>query len=137
VQGLHPVSQAAAIAATAVAATVHVSAAVLGVPTDALLACYAGALFGLAYTKPESLSALLLIPEGSKWKQIIWLLVRSMGLLFMLTMNAFVAGWISLIVPHWVDIPQIAVGGLAGFGWQKLMPKVFVAAGAKIDGGMT
>lgn len=88
-------------AATVTVTSIPVDASpILGIPVDVLLAACAGALFGLAYTKPETWERIMKLPEGSPWKRAACLAMRVLGLAFTLGCNALLAGWVIAILPH-------------------------------------
>lgn len=108
---------------------------ILGAQPGILLAAYAGALFGLAYTKPETWGRLLAIPAGSTLSQTGWFALRAGGLLFTLTMFAFLATWTVATAPHvpgagWTGgLPPLPFAGLLAFGGQYLLPVALNSAG--------
>ncbi len=89
-----PAVETAAVATGFTATVVQTQAMILGIPAGVLLVACAGALFGLAYTKPEAWGALLAIPPGTRWRRIGWVLLRASGLLFTLAAVAFVSAWL-------------------------------------------
>ena len=117
---LEPVSAANAAAALG-AAAVTVTAGpidatpILGIPVDVLLAASAGALLGLAYTKPETWQRFMGLPQGTLAMRIGWTAARTAGLLFVLGCNALLAGWSVAIIPS-----------LPGFAWSgQIAPQPF------------
>lgn len=141
IEGAAPVAQAAGVAAgvTAVAVTSSGSI-VLGIPAAVLLASCAGALFGLAYTKPELWARLMAIPAGSKGYRLAWVVVRASGLMFTLVSSAVACGWFVSAAPHvpmlgWTgEIPPVPLAGLLGYGAQRLIPAALNRATRKVDG---
>lgn len=113
--------------------------ALLGIPSDVLLAAFCGAMLGLGYTKPEAWGQLLSIPAGSRLKQIGWLLLRSGGIAFTVTTVAVVSAWSVAAAPHvpmlnWTgDIPPIPLVGLLSFGGQTLIPRALEAGARWFD----
>lgn len=121
---------AAAVTITAVP-TEHM--AVLGIAADTLLAACAGALFGLAYTKPETWQRFMALPDGTLGERVLCATLRGAGLLFTLACNALLAGWCVEILPHlpgmtWTAkiTPQPFAGVLA-FAGQFTIPKAIRA----------
>lgn len=129
------VAEAAAVGASVAAASGLAPDQILGAPTGVLLAAYAGALFGLAYTKPETWGRLLAIPSASPLRQTGWFTLRAGGLLFTLTMFAFIATWAVVTAPHvpgaaWTGgLPPLPFAGLLAFGGQYLLPVALNSAG--------
>ena len=131
---LEPVSAASAAAALG-AAAVTVTAVpieatpILGIPVDVLLAASAGALFGLAYTKPETWQRFMGLPAGTLAMRIGWTAARAAGLLFVLGCNALLAGWGVDIIPRvpgfgWTAaITAQAFAGVLAFAGQFLIPR--------------
>lgn len=122
------VAGTAAAAVTVTAVPVE-AVNVLGIAADTLLAACAGALFGLAYTKPETWQRFMALPNGSTAQRALWAAVRGGGLLFTLACNALLAGWCVEILPHlpmmaWTSkvAPQPFAGVLAFVG-QFTIPK--------------
>jgi len=124
-----------AVAAAAVTITTvppeHV--AVLGIAADTLLAACAGALFGLAYTKPETWQRFMALPDGTLGERVLCATLRGAGLLFTLACNALLAGWCVEILPHLPSMtwtakiaPQPFAGVLA-FAGQFTIPKAIRA----------
>lgn len=107
---------------------------VLGIPVDVLLAACAGALFGLAYTKPETWERFMSpIPAKGTAKRSAWIAARVAGLAFTLACNALLAGWVVEIIPHlpmarWTAnlAPQPFAGVLAFVG-QFTIPRAIQA----------
>jgi len=109
-------STAAALTAAAVTVTsVPVDAPqLLGIPADVMLAACAGALFGLAHTKPETWERFMALPE-ERLARVACIIIRGAALLFTLACNALLAGWGVDILPH-----------IPGFGWTaKIAPQPF------------
>lgn len=129
-------STAAQLAGVVTAATVTVvptGAVWLGIPSDVLLAAAAGALFGLAYTRPETWQRFMALPKGSAAKRALFVAVRALGLVFTLACNALLAGWVVEILPHlpmasWAAkiAPQPFAGVLAFVG-QFTIPRAIKA----------
>ena len=101
-----------------------------------LLASSAGALFGLAYTKPETWERFMAIPQGSLGRRAGFATLRAMALIFTLSANAVVAGWGVDILPHvplfsWTAklAPQ-PFAGVTAFAGQYLIPKGLEAIGS-------
>jgi hypothetical protein len=124
------VGQAVAIATAVTITAVPVDhVAVLGINADTLLAACAGALFGLAYTKPETWQRFMALPEGTRAERALCAILRGGGLVFTLACNALLAGWLVEILPHlpmlgWTAriAPQPFAGVLAFVG-QFTIPK--------------
>lgn len=126
---------ATTVLATAVTVTtVPVGAdPILGIPVDVLLAACAGALFGLAYTRPETWQRIMALPDAKPWRVALFILVRALGLVFTLACNALLAGWVVAILPHlplaaWTAkiAPQPFAGVLA-FAGQFAIPRAIRA----------
>lgn len=122
---------AAAVAATAVTITAVPMAPepVLGIPVDVLLAAAAGALFGLAYTKPETWQRFMALPEGSPYARYGCAALLAIGLLFTLACNALLAGWATEVLPHlpmmkWTaNVAPQPLAGILAFAGQFAIPR--------------
>lgn len=138
--GLRPAAEASGVIAgiTATAAAGEPTS-VLGIAIAVLLAAYAGALFGLAYTSPDTWGRLLSIPDGKPVVRLGWVLLRTGGLLTTVTVIAFVSAWSVSVLPHvpmltWLaKIPQVPLAGLFAFGGQRLIPRALGAAERWLD----
>jgi len=121
------------------AVTVGTHPVFLGIPSDVLLAAFAGAMFGLAYTKPEAWGKLLDIPPGSALRRAGWLLLRSGGVAFTLSSIALASAWSVAVAPHfpmleWTgEVPPIPLAGLLAYGGQRLIPKALDAGSRWFD----
>ena len=137
-----PAAHAAAIATGVTAVAVQTGPLLLGIPAGVLLAACAGALFGLAYTKPEVWARLMAIPDGTRASRFVWVVVRASGLAFTLLGAALACGWAVSAAPHvpgfgWTgEIPPVPLAGLLAFGAQRLIPAALNAASRKLDGGI-
>lgn len=131
-----PSAQAAGVAAGVTAVAVQTGPIILGIPAAVLLAACAGALFGLAYTRPETWRGLMAIPEGTRGKRLAWLVARGLGLAFVLVSSAVAAGWTVSAAPHvpgfgWTkDMPPVPFAGLLAYGAQRLIPWALGKLGA-------
>ena len=131
----------AAIAALGVVAAVPATApTVLGIPMPLLLACCAGAMFGLAYTPPEKWGRLLAIPNGPPWWRVLVMAARGGGLIFTLATIVFVMGWSAIAAPHvpgfsWTEkMPSEAIGGILSFAGQFWLPRFIDMGNRWLDG---
>lgn len=101
----------------AVVAEVAPVATVFDIPIGVLLAAHAGALFGLAHTRPERWAQLFSLPANQRsWRRGLSLAWRIFGLVFTTCGNAFAIAAVVTLAPH-----------LPGMGWAAKMP---LAAGA-------
>lgn len=128
----------AAATAGVAAAAAKVQPEILGAPIGLLLAAHAGALFGLSQTPPEKWGSLLVIPKGlTASRHALAVSRRAFGIAFTLVANAFACAWAVAWLPHFVesakDAPLAAGAGLLAFGGQHLIPRVFKAAGQRVD----
>lgn len=125
--------------AAAAAAVSTVSPGFLGITSPVLLACLAGALFGLAHTQPEKLGKLLEIPLGGRAKRASVLLLRTAGVAFTLAAVAVFCGWLVTLLPHapgfaWLkEVPAVPVGGVLAYGGQRWIPRVLSAVDRLIE----
>lgn len=134
-------ARAADLATGASVATlvVQTQAEIVGIPSGVLLAACAGALFGLAYTKPEDWGRLVSIPAGTRMVRFGWVALRAFGLLFTLTTIAFVSGWAVSTMPHfplfaWLaQVPPIPFAGLLAFSGQRIFPRALGAIERWLD----
>jgi hypothetical protein len=132
-------AKAVGAAAGITAVTLNAHPVFLGIPSDVLLAAFAGAMFGLAYTRPEAWGTLLDIPAGSTAKRAGWLLLRTGGVAFTLSSIAIASAWAIAVAPHfplltWTgDVPPIPLAGLLAYGGQRLIPKALEAGGRWLD----
>lgn len=132
-------AKAVGAAAGVTAVTLNAHPVFLGIPSDVLLAAFAGAMFGLAYTRPEAWGTLLDIPPGSTAKRAGWLLLRTSGVAFTLSSIAIASAWAIAVAPHfplltWTgDVPPIPLAGLLAYGGQRLIPKALEAGGRWLD----
>lgn len=123
-----------AVAAGAAAVAVQTGPMILGIPAGVLLAAFAGALFGLAYTAPDAWGRLLQIPEGSPAKRLGWIMLRAGGLCSTLCAIALAAAWSTAVLPHFplltflASAPPMALAGLSAFAGQRLIPRALAAA---------
>lgn len=105
----------------------------LGIPSDVLLAASAGALFGLAYTSPDTWRRFMALPSGSRGERAVFVALRTLGLLFTLACNALLAGWAVEILPHlpmaaWTaKIAPQPMAGVLAFAGQFTIPKAIRA----------
>lgn len=135
---MRTVIDAAIVGGAATATIVTQQTMILGIPAGILLAAYAGALFGVAYTKPEAWGSLIAIPPGTRMARIGWVLLRAGGLLFTMTMFAFLASWSVASLPHvplagWTgQLPPQPFAGLLAWGGQYLLPIALQSAGSWI-----
>lgn len=119
----------ATLSALVAAVAVPPEAEYLGIPVSVLLAAFAGALFGLAYTPPEKWGALVKVPEGPALKRYGWISLRACGMLFTLSGIAVVSAWAVATAPYlpmlsWAKgIPAIPAAGLLGFAGQHIIPR--------------
>lgn len=131
-----PSAQAAGVVAGVTAVAVQTGPIFLGIPAGVLLAACAGALFGLAYTKPETWAKLMAIPPGTRMSRVAWIAARACGLAFVLVSAAVASGWTVSAAPHvpgfgWTkDIPPVPFAGLLAFGAQRLIPWALAKLGA-------
>lgn len=132
-------AKAVAVAAGVTAVTLPAHPVFLGIPSDVLLAAFAGAMLGLAYTKPEAWGKLLDIPPGSRTKRLGMLLVRALGLVFTLAGIAVASSWGVSVAPHvpafrWTgDIPPVPFAGFLSFAGQRLIPAALSGASKWLD----
>lgn len=130
---------AGAIGAGAAAAVVAVAPAAtfMGAPLPMLTAAVTGALFGLAYTKPEAWAKLTEIPAGKPWRRCLWFGFRASGVAFTLLATAFFIVWTLLVAPHyewtaWLGKgPQEPLAGMFSFIGLRLIPPA-IEAGRRI-----
>lgn len=139
IEPARPAIEAAAVGAGLTATVVTQQALFLGIPAGVLLAAFAGALFGLAYTQPEAWGRLLSIPPGSRLARLGWIVLRAGGLLTTLAAIALVSGWSPSVLPHvpgfgWAkDIPQVPFAGFLAFTGQRFIPRAFSAGERWLD----
>ena len=123
----------AAVVSGVTAVAVQTGPMILGIPAGVLLAAFAGALFGLAYTAPDAWGRLLVIPPGSPARRLGWLLLRAGGLLMTLCAIALASAWSVSVLPHFPmltflrDVPPIPFAGLGAFAGQRLIPRALAA----------
>jgi hypothetical protein len=136
---MHDLKFTATVAALGAAIAVPPEATYLGIPVGVLLAAFAGALFGLAYTPPEKWGALVSVPAGPALKRYGFIGLRACGMLFTLTSIAVVSAWSVATAPYlpllsWAKgIPAIPAAGLLAFAGQHLIPRALNAAGRWMD----
>ncbi len=137
---MHDVKFTATVSALVAAVAVPPEAHYLGIPVGVLLAAFAGALFGLAYTPPEKWGDLVKVPAGPAIKRYGWISLRACGMLFTLSGIAVVSAWSVATAPFlplfaWTKgIPAIPAAGLLAFAGQHLIPRALNAMSRWIDG---
>lgn len=137
IESIRPAADgAAAVAVTSV--VMQGQTQILGLPGALLLACFAGALFGLARTNPEAWGSLLSVPPGSPGRRAGWVMLRAAGLATTLSGIAFCSGWAVFVLPHveaagmtpfgWMaDVPMLPLGGTIAFAFQTVFPRAVAA----------
>lgn len=124
-------------AAVGVAATVP--AMILGIHAATLAAATAGALFSLAYSRPDSWGGELALPEGPVGRRMAVAALRIGSLSFTLAANAMVAAWAVSTLPHlpglqWTGtIPEPPLAGLIAFAGQHVVPRLLAWASRWLD----
>lgn len=113
---------------------------ILGVPAGVLLASCAGALFGLAYTKPEVWTDLLKPVDGGRLRRCLVVIAKLFGAAFTIISTAFGCAWAIEVAPTvtlmgglepfaWVEkAPPVPLAGIAAFAGLRLIPPMMAAA---------
>lgn len=133
IQSTADVAALKAAAAAGAVATVA-PAVILGVEGGTLLAAVAGALFALAYSRPEAWGRLFELPSGTVLQRLLQFSGRAWLLAFSVAANAFIAAWSVSAAPHFPGMawaaaaPAAPLAGLVAFGAQQLVPKALAAA---------
>lgn len=139
IEPARPAIETIAVGSGVAATVVTHQAMFLGIPAGVLLAAFAGALFGLAYTQPESWGRLLTIPPGSRWARVGWVVFRAGGLLTTVAGIALLSGWSPQVIPHvpgfgWAkEIPPVPFAGFLAFTGQRFIPRGFAAVERWLD----
>lgn len=136
---MHDLKFTATLSALVAVVAVPPEVTYLGIPVGVLLAAYAGALFGLAYTPPEKWGALVKVPAGPALTRYGWISLRAMGMLFTLSGIAVVSAWAVATAPFfpllkWAEgIPAIPAAGLLAFAGQHIIPRALSAMSRWVD----
>lgn len=129
----------AGVAAGVTAVTVQTALIILGIPAAVLLAAFAGALFGLAYTAPDAWGRLLDIPAGTSATRLGWFLLRAGGLCVTLCAIALASAWSVSVLPYFPlltflrDVPEVPMAGITAFAGQRLIPHALSAGERWLD----
>lgn len=113
---------------------------VLGIGLETLIAATAGALFSIAYSRPDVWGRLLELPTGPLGRRVVIATGRALLLALTMGASAVVGAWLVYAIPGvpgflWVgQIPQPPLAGLLAFGCQHWIPRLLSLGERIIDG---